>query len=267
MKILMKNNINKQILEAVHRGIQLALDDYQDIEPNSSISDNDIVNVDSNYFPIYIKFKELVKRLESEALNLNYKNRDKATMRPSDILFLGIYSRTIGIKYKVKTREQLIEIIRYIIGEYNPDKEIFVKGVDNFANLNWIDVSELEDLSTVFAYLDFYGDISGWDVSHAKNMFGMFMHCPCTITELNDWDVSNVETMEQMFCYSKFNQDISKWNVSNVKDMKMMFYGNKEFAQDLSNWNVSNVEDKQQIWSYTKMAREEYSEYRPKFKN
>ena len=36
---------NKQILEAVHRGIQLALDDYQDIEPNSSISStNDVID-------------------------------------------------------------------------------------------------------------------------------------------------------------------------------------------------------------------------------
>ena len=36
----------KQILEAVHRGIKLALDDYQDIEPNSSISQtNDVIDV------------------------------------------------------------------------------------------------------------------------------------------------------------------------------------------------------------------------------
>ena len=36
---------NKHILEAVRRGIRLALDDYQDIEPNSSTS-NDIINVE-----------------------------------------------------------------------------------------------------------------------------------------------------------------------------------------------------------------------------
>ena len=37
--------INKKILEAVNRGIQMALDDYQDIEPNSSISSsNDVIN-------------------------------------------------------------------------------------------------------------------------------------------------------------------------------------------------------------------------------
>ena len=40
-------NLNKQILEAVHRGIKLALDDYQDIEPNSSISQtNDVINAE-----------------------------------------------------------------------------------------------------------------------------------------------------------------------------------------------------------------------------
>ena len=33
----------KRILEAVHRGIKLALDDYQDIEPNSSISQSNNV--------------------------------------------------------------------------------------------------------------------------------------------------------------------------------------------------------------------------------
>ena len=39
--------LNKQILEAVHKGIQLALDDYQDIEPNSSISkDDDVIDAE-----------------------------------------------------------------------------------------------------------------------------------------------------------------------------------------------------------------------------
>ena len=38
---------NKQILEAVNRGIKLALDDYEDVEQNSSISPNkDIINND-----------------------------------------------------------------------------------------------------------------------------------------------------------------------------------------------------------------------------
>ena len=34
---------NKQILEAINKGIQLALDDYQNIETNNSISQNNDV--------------------------------------------------------------------------------------------------------------------------------------------------------------------------------------------------------------------------------
>ena len=40
-------NFNRHILEAVNRGIQIALDDYEDIEPNSSLSHyNDVINND-----------------------------------------------------------------------------------------------------------------------------------------------------------------------------------------------------------------------------
>ena len=52
-------NLNKQILEAVHRGIQLALDDYQDIDPNSSVSStNDVIDV-NNVIEERIKLDEL----------------------------------------------------------------------------------------------------------------------------------------------------------------------------------------------------------------
>ena len=48
-------NISKQILEAVNRGIRLALDDYQDIENNNSISHyDDIIGVED---VIYSKYR------------------------------------------------------------------------------------------------------------------------------------------------------------------------------------------------------------------
>ena len=51
----------KQILEAVHRGIKLALDDYQDIEPNSSISQtNDIIDNDNEMEKIIFLRKNFV---------------------------------------------------------------------------------------------------------------------------------------------------------------------------------------------------------------
>ena len=70
------------------------------------------------------------------------------------------------------------------------ETRIWDHGID--CDLNDIDVSQIEDMSGLFYYLDFRGDVS-------------------------EWDVSNVVNMSRMFAYSKFNSDISKWNVSNVK--------------------------------------------------
>lgn len=68
-------------------------------------------------------------------------------------------------------------------------------------DLNFIDVSGLDDLSGVFSYPNhfFNGDILQWDVSNVKNM-------------------------SHMFAASHFNGDISAWNVSSAMDLSWMFW-------------------------------------------
>ena len=89
--------------------------------------------------------------------------------------------------YHPKTRDELQELVKKLIKERG-----------NEADLNDIDTSKITDISEVFYYSRFNGDIS-------------------------KWDVSNVETMESMFNTSDFNGDISNWDVSNVKYMRNMF--------------------------------------------
>jgi surface protein len=67
--------------------------------------------------------------------------------------------------YKVLTNEELKELIDYIIGYVGYE-----------CSLNWIDVSNITDMSLVFGNDDighrhkFNGDISKWNVSNVKNM-------------------------------------------------------------------------------------------------
>ena len=104
-------------------------------------------------------------------------------------------------KYFPETNDELQDIIKQRI-----EKE------GNKCNLNDIDVSKITDMSYLFMYSEFNGDIS-------------------------EWNVSNVKYMNCMFRHSKFNQDISSWNVSNVEDMLYIFDDSPLEGKEKEWWN------------------------------
>ena len=119
-----------------------------------------------------------------------------------------------GYNYHPKTRSELKELLYKLIDE---------RGYD--ADLNDIDTSKITDMSQIFEWSKFNGDISKWNVSNVKNMNSMFWHSSFTGEngDISEWDVSNVKDMGAMFMKSDFNGDISKWDVKNVENMSWMF--------------------------------------------
>lgn len=116
----------------------------------------------------------------------------------------------------------------------------------NNCNLNDLCLHRITDLSDLFAkdksdgiLYKFNGDISKWDVSNVKNMSGMFAGSQFN-GDISKWNVGRVEDMSGMFRGSQFNGDISNWDVSNVEDMSWMFY-DSSFNGDIDGWNVNNV--------------------------
>ena len=69
-------------------------------------------------------------------------------------------------KYFPKSKKELREII-----------ENRIKDEGNEVDLNDIDVSNIKDMSSLFEYSDFNGNISKWDVSNVTNMKDIFYGC------------------------------------------------------------------------------------------
>lgn len=134
-------------------------------------------------------------------------------------------------KYHPETKDELKELI-----EKRLEK-------DRDADLNDIDVSKIDDMSSLFS--------PSSSIKGARNI------------HIENWDVCNVTDMSEMFAYAgEFNCDISNWDVSNVKMMNYTFYNCECFNCDLSKWDVGKVKRWNNVFGGRCGIKEEY---KPKF--
>ena len=167
-------NYNK-ILEAVNRGIQLALDDFDDEDQIQNVKSKQVQNRD--YTKEYLDFQNLIKKFETEC------NTSK------DILELGELHKITGLKYKISP-DRLYNFVRHYL---NKTESL------HHANLNWIDTSGIYTMDNLFYESNFDGDISEWDVSNVKNMSYMFTGCRQFNQDISNWNVDKVRYTHFIF--------------------------------------------------------------------
>lgn len=225
--------IDKKILESISKGIQIALDDY-DLDDVENISSKPDIIKNDEYLRNLIRYTNLRKLFDCFAACDVLDKTTPNFLNEEELEEFIQLSLNLNMKYRFK------HIDRF----KNALSNIYVYNCK--ANLNWIDVSNITDMSWLFHGTRFEGDISEWDVSNVTNMKYMFDNSIFN-GDISKWDVSNVTIMQYMFYQSKFNGDISKWDVSNVKDMRYMFADDTEFDQDLSKWNMEKIQGDFQV--------------------
>ena len=204
------NNKYKQILEAINRGIRFALDDFDNQEEIQG-QVNSKINNTSNVKE-YVRWLNLVDKV------------NEYDITKEDVAELMKLSQLLNLKFKADN-DTLRAIVYYICG-INPR-----------ADLNWIDTSDVTDMSLLFHQTNFNGNISEWDVSNVRTMFEMFESTPFN-GDISKWNVSKVKNMSYMFAHSNFNKPIGNWDVSNVKTIGYMFYDARKFNKDISKWDI-----------------------------
>ena len=150
-------------------------------------------------------------------------------------------------KIKVETREQLETII---LERHNKN--------NSFIDLTDLDISELDDLSGVFARLNKVEvvDISGWDTSNVTTMEDMFRKCSKlkNIIGIENLDVSKLEDVSYMF-YGGENLvelDLTNWNPKLLQKTRYMFFGcsNLKIIKNIENWQLPNIKDVSYMFYY-----------------
>jgi gliding motility-associated-like protein len=126
-------------------------------------------------------------------------------------------------------------------------------------DLSGWDVSNVTDMSSMFANTNFDPNISGWNVSNVSSFGGMFEDNTSFNQNISTWNITSANSLGGMFRgATAFNQNISTWDVTSVNSLGGMFSGATAFNQNLGGWDVSNVTNFNDMLNNSGLSIENY---------
>ena len=162
--------LNNHILEAINKGIQLALDDFEDIENNSSISQhNDIIDSED----------VIKQRIEFDKISVD----------------LGLPSGTLWSKYNLGVNSKMLNTPQDYIGNYyawgeTKTKRKYTPDNYKFGKVNfWTGKKSDMDMSKYNKSSDWLYELE--DVDDVAKILG------------NNWRIPNVKDYEELMKYTK----------------------------------------------------------------
>ena len=117
-------------------------------------------------------------------------------------------------------------------------------------DLSGWDTSSVTTMKYMFNRQTLFNGGLPWDVSHVKDMHGMFSNAESFNSDsISNWNTSSVTDMNNMFYQaSSFDQDLF-WDTSSVTGIIAMFAGAESFNGDLSQWDTSSVTEMRSMFS------------------
>ena len=237
----------KRLLEAINRGILKGLNE-NNIELLTDLDGDNLDQLDSlQTKSMNNKIDYSIKQQLTDAIQTG-KTSSGLKQHINDP---NNFSKCKGL-IKANDKDHLLELIT--IGQ---------KLFGDDGNFNWINTSEISDMSHLFfKNRMFNGHIELWDTSNVTDMRRMFCYAYKFNQSIGSWDTSNVTDMAEMFYWAEnFNQPIGDWDVSNVENMSFMFYCAVIFNQQLNNWVVRDGANIKHVFDDCPIKEE----YKPKF--
>lgn len=121
-----------------------------------------------------------------------------------------------------------------------------LSSLDDFENLNYLDTSQVTDMSYLFAYCGASTlNVSSFNTTKVTDMTMMFgNNANLESLDLSHFDVTQVQSMRQLVSYNRQLKKILMPSSvsSSLKDLKRMFIGNRLLTElELSKINTAKV--------------------------